>query len=233
MADTEPLQLDVTKIRVVTSWGDVARGIPSLILPPEIQLITWQMDTDVLRGAGCSERGCLTSPGLLCCCPLPALHLWFHMNAQAEMPSSRMWVWIHWPLWQCSRTFLLTDLLPQQLGTAQSAQLGSQLQPLDTEYSLSGHSHKMQPVLVGTGSRFGHTTEWDRFNPQWVGKGEDSLLLSIHKPFWLEITGKTWAVTCSQCFSIPLHLAAAPPAEQVGVASLERAGRCLSLFCIL
>lgn len=56
MTDTEPLQLGVTKIRVVTLQGDVARGIPSLILPPEIQLITCQMDTDVLRGVG-SERG--------------------------------------------------------------------------------------------------------------------------------------------------------------------------------
>lgn len=56
MTDTEPLQLGVTKIRVVTLQGDVARGIPSLILPPEIQLITCQMDTDVLRGVG-SVRG--------------------------------------------------------------------------------------------------------------------------------------------------------------------------------
>lgn len=56
MIDTEPLQLGVTKIRVVTLQGDVARGIPSLILPPEMQLITCQMDMDVLRGVG-SVRG--------------------------------------------------------------------------------------------------------------------------------------------------------------------------------
>lgn len=125
MTDTGSLQLDVTKIRVVTLRGDVARGIPSLMLPPELQLITCQMDMDVLRGAGCSQRGCLTSPALLCCCPLPLLHLWFHMDAQAEMPSSaRTWIWIHWPFWQCSRAFLLTDLLSWQLGTAQPAQPG-------------------------------------------------------------------------------------------------------------
>lgn len=62
MTDTETLQLDVTKIRVSTLQGDVGREIPSLILQLEIQLITHQMDANVLRGACCIEKGCLTRP---------------------------------------------------------------------------------------------------------------------------------------------------------------------------
>lgn len=71
------------------------------------------------------------------------------------------------------------------------------LQPFNTEPSLCGaillQSHKMQPVLVGTGSRLRCTTEWDSFRrsgPQWVEKGEDSLLMSIHKCFGLNSCGK-------------------------------------------
>lgn len=62
MTDTVTLQLDVTKIRAGTLQGDVGRGIPSLILQPEIQLITCQMDANTLRGASCIERGCLAYP---------------------------------------------------------------------------------------------------------------------------------------------------------------------------
>lgn len=42
----------------------------------------------------------------------------------------------------------------------------------------------------------------------------------------------TGHLSASQCFSIPLHLATASPAEQVGITFLERAGRCMSPFCI-
>lgn len=51
MTDTETLQLHVTKIRGSALQGDVGRGIPSLILQLEIQLITRQIDANMLRGA--------------------------------------------------------------------------------------------------------------------------------------------------------------------------------------
>lgn len=57
--------------------------------------------------------------------------------------------------------------------------------------------------------------------------------MSIHKPFLLVTHEKNHRALFTPSVSLYLYLATASPAEQVGIAFLERAERCVSPFCIL